>query len=54
MRYLLSEIWFKISTSYCPREMPILVELDNPYEEKRVALNSSLQIASLDSVEWVS
>ena len=52
MRPLFSHIRFKTFTSNCPKK-PIKTpqELDNPWQKKTVALNSSLQHASLDSVE---
>ena len=53
IRPLLSHIWFKTLTSNCPKKaIKIPEELDNPWEKKRVALNSSLQLTSLDSLEW--
>ena len=54
-RPLLSHIWFKTLTPNC-RKKPIKTpqELDDPWEKKSFALNSSLQLASLDSVEWIS
>ena len=55
IRPFLLHIWFKTFTSNCPKK-PIETpqELDDPWLKKRVALNSSLQLASLDLVEWVS
>ena len=46
---------FRPGPSYYPKN-PIKnpQELDSPWEKKRVTLNSSLQLASLDSLEWVS
>ena len=29
-------------------------ELDGPWEKERITLNSFVQLASLDSVEWIS
>ena len=51
----LSEIWFKAFTSNCPKK-PIKTpqELDNLMEKQGIALNSSLELSPLDSVEWAS
>ena len=52
LRPLMSDIWFKTFTLTCP-EKPIKTrqELGSSWVKKRVALNSSLHLVLLDSVE---